>query len=339
MIGTELQNSLAAYRSRFSPTALERIKGECALITRDQSMGVRGYNLPHALVEVARHLEASVKKIEFDKNVVQKLRPQLNAPGPAAPRRNATRGVVVKSVAKQNPRDAILWRDLYGRFNLLADEQQMVAEERRLRMFCDYTDHSSEHQGAFGLYFKPEFGKWTRSKGPDHVFWGKFEAVATVAGDRLGPPKNTASPSTWGALMGSVSGSVYWLHELYEYLLKNASPEVSAADDRRGVIKNVCQASAVFCAHLAKEEADSESIGEVSTEAAKQKIVAPSSQPETTKRRDKGGRPRKDDERGKVAALRSQGKTWAQVAIQMNRETGQSKSKDAYRNLIRSRKP
>jgi hypothetical protein len=161
--------------------------------------------------------------------------------------------VVVETVAKQNPRDAILWRDLYDRFKLLVDKQQEVPEERRLRVYCDYTDHSGE-KGAFSFfYFKPEFGKWTHSKGPDHVFWAKFEEVATLAGAKLGSPKNTASPSTWGALMGGVSPSVYWLHMLYDYLLKNASPEVSAADDKRAVIKSVCENSATFCSHLERK--------------------------------------------------------------------------------------
>lgn len=147
-----------------------------------------------------------------------------------------------------------LWRDLYDRFKLLADDQQRMPEERRLRVYCDYTDHSSG-KGAFSFFhIKPEFGKWAFSKAPDHVFWKKFEAVATLAGDKLGAPKNMAPPSSLAAIAGNVSGSVYWLHRLYDYLLKNASPEVSAADDRRGVIKNVCQASAAFCAHLADEE-------------------------------------------------------------------------------------
>jgi hypothetical protein len=80
-------------------------------------------------------------------------------------------------------------------------------------------------------------------------------------------------------------------------------------------------------------------ITEVFTQQAKQEAAGSSSQPETTERLDRGGRPRKDDERKKVAELRSQGKTWTQVAMQMNRETGQGKSKDAYRNLLRSGKP
>jgi hypothetical protein len=252
MIGAELLISLSSYSTRFSEAALATIKGQCALITCDQAIELADSSFPPALVEFAQRLENLVKDIEFKRNVVQKLRPQLNAATPAAPKRDATREMVVKTAAKLNPCDATLWRDLYDRFKLLVDEQQRLPEERRLRVYCDYTNP----MGAVSwLNFKPEFGKWTYSKAVDHVFWKKFEAVATLAGGKLGPPKNIAAPSTVAALMGNVSDSVYWLHKLYDYLLKNASPDVSAADDKRGVIKNVCQASAVFCANLAKEEA------------------------------------------------------------------------------------
>jgi hypothetical protein len=47
----------------------------------------------------------------------------------------------------------------------------------------------------------------------------------------------------------------------------------------------------------------------------------------------KGGRPRKDDERRRVCELRGQKKSWGEVAIQMNKETGQIKSQHAYRML------
>ena len=50
------------------------------------------------------------------------------------------------------------------------------------------------------------------------------------------------------------------------------------------------------------------------------------------------GRPRKDKERSRVRELRTEGKTWGEIQIQMNRETGQSKSKDAWRALTRKSK-
>lgn len=76
MIGQEFFISLGSYSTRFSEAALARIKGECASITSDRSTGLTDSRLPPVLVEVSQHLENLVKKIEFDRNVVQKLRPQ-----------------------------------------------------------------------------------------------------------------------------------------------------------------------------------------------------------------------------------------------------------------------
>jgi hypothetical protein len=46
-----------------------------------------------------------------------------------------------------------------------------------------------------------------------------------------------------------------------------------------------------------------------------------------------GGRPRKDDERQRVLALRKENKTWRQIANILNVKLKQSKSPDAYRKL------
>jgi hypothetical protein len=53
----------------------------------------------------------------------------------------------------------------------------------------------------------------------------------------------------------------------------------------------------------------------------------------STDRPKKVGRPRKDDERRRVRELRDQKKSWGEVANQMNKETGQTKSQQAYRML------
>ncbi len=45
------------------------------------------------------------------------------------------------------------------------------------------------------------------------------------------------------------------------------------------------------------------------------------------------GRPRKDDDRKRVTELRAEKKSWGEIAIIVNRETGQNKTKDAYRRL------
>jgi hypothetical protein len=53
------------------------------------------------------------------------------------------------------------------------------------------------------------------------------------------------------------------------------------------------------------------------------------------KRTKRLGRPRKDDQRDRVRELKNEGKSWGQIQIQMNKETGQTNSKDAYRKLVR----
>jgi hypothetical protein len=121
------------------------------------------------------------------------------------------------------------------------------------------------------------------------------------------------------------------LHSLLVYNDDGISTGIGLSNEAFQLGKKVRQSDEWL--KLAKE------LAEVSAERARQGPGPASSQAEATKRLDRGGRPRKDDERGKVADLRSQGKTWAQVAIQINRETGQNKSKDAYRNLLRSGRP
>jgi hypothetical protein len=50
------------------------------------------------------------------------------------------------------------------------------------------------------------------------------------------------------------------------------------------------------------------------------------------------GRPRKDAERARIHELRDGGQSWQGVANKINSETGQLKSKEAYRRLARSAK-
>ena len=65
LIGEELVISLSSYSNRFSEAALATIKGQCALITCDQSTGSTDSRFTSALVEVSRRLERLVRKIEF----------------------------------------------------------------------------------------------------------------------------------------------------------------------------------------------------------------------------------------------------------------------------------
>ena len=48
------------------------------------------------------------------------------------------------------------------------------------------------------------------------------------------------------------------------------------------------------------------------------------------------GRPRKDGERELVRKKKQENKSWKQIAAEMNRETGQDKSVEAYRALLRT---
>ncbi len=61
--------------------------------------------------------------------------------------------------------------------------------------------------------------------------------------------------------------------------------------------------------------------------------VEPAKGTEASKRT---GRPRKDNERASVMALKVEGKTWKEIAATMNVQTGQNKSQEAYRALLRA---
>jgi hypothetical protein len=55
------------------------------------------------------------------------------------------------------------------------------------------------------------------------------------------------------------------------------------------------------------------------------------------KDRNLSGRPRKDKERDAVRSLKANGESWKDIAAKMNAETGQNKSPEAYRSLLKSR--
>jgi hypothetical protein len=179
----------------------------------------------------------------------------------------------------------------------------------------------------------PETGRWTYGTGAVSENFRERVRLCVVEAGRSLPdyPKGTDPED-------------FWLHQLYLDLLKNNSDLLFCGTKEGGMILSVCVASATFCARLERKAVTGEVCSRTNgnqAEPSRAQIGAKpgpavaSSQSETTK--DRGGRPRKDDERRKVADLRSQGKTWTQVANQMNRETSQKKSKDAYRNLLRSR--
>lgn len=55
--------------------------------------------------------------------------------------------------------------------------------------------------------------------------------------------------------------------------------------------------------------------------------------------RKRTGRPRSDHEREMIEKLKSQGKSWKEIARAVNVQTGQNKSSEAYRALLRSHSP
>jgi hypothetical protein len=163
MIGREFLISLSSYSSRFSGAALATIKAQCASITCDQSVGLTDSRFPPALVEVAQRLENLVKDIEFERNVVHELRPQLNITRPAAARRDATQEVAMGRANQEfdpartptTPRksQAGSWKDFHERFMQLAREEQglgradaitnekVLRRMKVLRAHCDYKDY------------------------------------------------------------------------------------------------------------------------------------------------------------------------------------------------------
>jgi hypothetical protein len=56
----------------------------------------------------------------------------------------------------------------------------------------------------------------------------------------------------------------------------------------------------------------------------------------TDRRRSRGGRPRKDMERVLIRTKKDAGKSWNEITNEVNQETGQQKTADAYRSLLRS---
>jgi hypothetical protein len=73
---------------------------------------------------------------------------------------------------------------------------------------------------------------------------------------------------------------------------------------------------------------------QVQTSRAKRKTEF--AQLQTLKARISKGRPRNNAERRRVLELRSEGRSWGEIRIQMNRETGQNKTAGAYRYLAES---
>lgn len=266
MIGTELHMSLGSFGDRFSAAALSTIKAECALITSDRSIGLSDSRVPAALVDVSKRLENLVKKIEFERNVVQKLRPQLKPAGPAAPQRDATQEV--KMDVKVHS-----WRDVHYEFKSLANEQRGMPENERLSLYRDRNSRTGD-PGPFSDFFgkPPEMGPWTISKGPNRLFRKKFEALATRAGAKLGPPRG--SPLN---IPLPPEPSSFWADCLYEHLLGKASPQLSETDHGREVMKDVCESAAEYCAWLEANAQETAASGDLRNTARTNLQASPAS--------------------------------------------------------------
>jgi hypothetical protein len=68
VVGSEFVHSLWSYRGRFSKSALDVIKAQCALFLYGDSAKLVGARFPAPLVEVAKRLEDVVGKIIFESN-------------------------------------------------------------------------------------------------------------------------------------------------------------------------------------------------------------------------------------------------------------------------------
>ena len=101
------------------------------------------------------------------------------------------------------------------------------------------------------------------------------------------------------------------------------------------MIQRVCDSSAGFCARLERDAIEQKhkkpraAAGKLPVENSDNALRSVESKP--------GGRPRKDDERESVRTLKAEGLSWKDIASKVNAQTGQNKSHEAYRALLRSR--
>ena len=76
VVGSEFVHSLWSYRGRFSKTALDVIKAQCALFLYEESSKLVGVRFPPQLVELAKRLDDVVAKIIFERNTADLRKPQ-----------------------------------------------------------------------------------------------------------------------------------------------------------------------------------------------------------------------------------------------------------------------
>jgi len=125
-----------------------------------------------------------------------------------------------------------LWRAFHDKFRALAEEELRRAPhndgDRWLRAYVDYKDRT------IGC------GQWYLSEGVNESFHERFDVEATRAGIALG--------STLSGEAGDV-----WLHHVFSDLLEHKSKLLFAASKDGGIVVQICEASALYCARLEKQ--------------------------------------------------------------------------------------
>jgi hypothetical protein len=241
-------------------------------------------------------------------------------------------GYVHNYMRKQERTD--LWRDFQGRFMQLAREEQgrvdaitngavLRYKDQVLRTTCNYTERpegwvrGKPEQGCLCLLNTPPHGVWNYGNtGVSENFRERVRLCVAEAGRALPDYPN------------GTDAEDFWLHRLYLDLLKNDSDLLFGASEEGGMILSVCVASATFCARLRRADLSSAANSDKTAERAQSKA--------TLESQNRGGRPRKDVERELVREKKAAGKTWKEIANELNAETRQGKTADAYRNLLRS---
>lgn len=147
-----------------------------------------------------------------------------------------------------------LWRSLHNKFELRSKQLQGKTEDRWLRAFVEYNralfcvkERKALDRGLWCLLDKPEYWVWRLSKGPNSSFRAQFETLATRAGGNL-----HLQPRA-GISLGD-----FWLDHVFFHLRRRSSDQFSSADQTGACIRNICQASAIFCSSLEQKALESE---------------------------------------------------------------------------------
>lgn len=149
-------------------------------------------------------------------------------------------------VAEGTKSESDLWLDFGKKFELLANEEQAISneksEDQSIRAHFDYNEYrqAMTEQGDVSLLDNPESRQWLISDGPNENFRARFQALVTRAGVALGSPTG-------------VEALGFWLHRLFLDLRENKSKELFAASGKGGIILHVCTASVTFCARLERQ--------------------------------------------------------------------------------------